>query len=107
MAQWELTVAENAGEIPAAQCKDEVRVSTHPLLTDIKAQLMVMPKSLMYTVGWRALVWQDKETGRFKDITDEEYAQYIATGSINGYGTDGENPGQDEPATGNEGDNTN
>jgi hypothetical protein len=88
---WELTVVENAGEIPANKVKDEVAVSTAPLLIDIKAQLMIaMPKTLAYTVGWRALVWQNKETGQFKDITEEEYDEYLRTGTINNSTTDGE-----------------
>jgi len=88
---WELTVVENAGEIPANKIKDEVAVSTAPLLIDIKAQLMIaMPKTLAYTVGWRALVWQNKETGQFKDITEEEYDEYLRTGTINNSTSDGE-----------------
>ena len=80
---WELTVVENAGEIPADKVKDEVAVSTAPLLIDIKAQLMIaMPKTLAYTVGWRAIVWQNKETNQFKDITEKEYAEYLRTGTI-------------------------
>jgi hypothetical protein len=88
---WELTVVENAGEIPANKVKDEVAVSTAPLLIDIKAQLMIaMPKTLAYTVGWRALVWQNKETGQFKYITEEEYDEYLRTGTINNSTSDGE-----------------
>jgi hypothetical protein len=105
--KWELTIAENAGEIPAKQFTNEVKVATHPLLTDVKAQLMVMPKTLMYTVGWRALVWQNKTTGQFKDISDEEYANYLAHGDVNGPAGDGENPEPTESTSGNEGDNTN
>ena len=41
MSKWELTVVENAGEIPANKVKDEVAVETKPLLIDIKAQLMI------------------------------------------------------------------
>jgi hypothetical protein len=86
---WKLIVVENAGEIPADKAKDEVAVSTKPLLTDIKAQLMIaQPKTLVYTVGWRALVWQNEETNQFKDITEEEYDEYLRTGTIN---TAGEN----------------
>jgi hypothetical protein len=100
---WELTVVENAGEIPAARIKDEIAVETKPLLIDIKAQLMLMPKTLVYTVGWRALVWQNKETGRFKDITDEEYEEYTRTGTINSAPSTGEDSGKVEPSDGGEG----
>jgi len=103
MSKWELTVVENAGEIPAARVKDEISVETKPLLTDIKVQLMLMPKSLVYTVGWRALVWQDKETGRFKDITDEEYEEYNRTGSVYTASSTGTDSGEVKPSDGGEG----
>jgi hypothetical protein len=73
---WTLTVVENAGEIPASKVQDEIAVPTKPLLTDIKAQLMVVPRTLSYTVGWRALVWQNKESGAFLDLTEEELNAY-------------------------------
>jgi len=94
MSKWELTVVENAGEIPASKVKDEIAVETKPLLIDIKAQLMLMPKTLAYTVGWRALVWQNKETGQFKDITEEQYKEYLGTGTINISSTDGTDGGE-------------
>jgi hypothetical protein len=103
MDNWELTVVENAGEIPASRIKDGISVETKPLLIDIKAQLMLMPKSLVYTVGWRALVWQNKETGRFKDITDEEYEEYIRTGSVYTASPTGTDSGEVKPSDGNEG----
>ena len=104
MSKWELTVVENAGEIPVNKVKDEIAVETKPLLIDIKAQLMIaMPKTLTYTVGWRALVWQNKETGQFKDISDEEYEEYLRTGTINYSKTDGTDVGQDQPAIGDKG----
>lgn len=104
MSKWELTVVENAGEIPADKVKDEIAVETKPLLIDIKAQLMIaMPKTLTYTVGWRALVWQNKETGQFKDISDEEYEEYRRTGTINYSKTDGADAGKDEPTIGDKG----
>jgi hypothetical protein len=73
---WTLTVVENAGEIPASKVKDEVVVPTQTLLVDIKSQLMVVPRTLSYTVGWRALVWQNKESGAFLDLTEEEFNAY-------------------------------
>lgn len=104
MSKWELTVVENAGEIPADKVKDEIAVQTKPLLIDIKAQLMIaMPKTLTYTVGWRALVWQNKETGQFKDITESEYEEYIRTGSINLTPSDGTDGEQVESTSGDKG----
>ena len=101
---WELTVVENAGEIPADKVTDSISVETKPLNIDIKAQLMIAkPKTLVYTVGWRALVWQNKETGQFKDISDEEYEEYLRTGTINYSMTDGADAGQDQHAIGDKG----
>jgi hypothetical protein len=96
---WELTVVENAGEIPADKVTDEIAVQTAPLLIDIKAQLLMhKPKTLTYTVGWRAIVWQNKETGQFKDLSEEDYKEYITSGSINPIEGDGKDVKQDEPA---------
>ena len=101
---WELTVVENAGEIPASKVTTEIAVETASLNIDIKAQLMIAkPKTLAYTVGWRALVWQNKETGQFKDITEEEHDEYIRTGTINISSTNGTDGGEVESATGGEG----
>jgi hypothetical protein len=79
---WELSVVENAGEVPASEVKDEFVIKTDNFLTDIKAQLMLMPRALTYTAGWRALVWKNKETGRFQDLTEEEYQSYIDGGIV-------------------------
>jgi hypothetical protein len=101
---WELTVVENAGEIPPSKVTDEIAVQTAPLLIDIKAQLMIaQPKTLTYTVGWRAIVWQNKETGQFKDLSEAEYKEYITSGSVNSTGGDAEDGKQDETTIGNEG----
>lgn len=103
MSKWELTVVENAGEIPAEKVTDAVAVPTEPLQIDIKAQLMIAkPKTLVYTVGWRALVWQNKETGQFKDITESEYEEYIRTGTVSDTATDGKNANATEPTSGDE-----
>ena len=81
-SKWSLTVVENAGEIPMDRVKDEIVVKTEPLMLDIKAQLMMVPQTLTYTVGWRALVWKNKETGQFLDLTEEEYNSYIYGGIL-------------------------
>lgn len=104
MSKWELTVVENAGEIPADKVTNEIAVQTAPLLIDIKAQLMIAkPRTLAYTVGWRAIVWQNKETGQFKDLSEADYEKYITSGTINPTRADGEVSKQDEPAIGDEG----
>jgi len=79
---WELSVVENAGEVPASEVQDEFVIKTDNFLIDIKAQLMLMPRALTYTAGWRALVWKNKETGRFQDLTEEEYQSYIDGGIV-------------------------
>ena len=79
---WELAVVENAGEIPADKVGSELVAKTAPLLTDSKAQLMLVPKTLTFTVGWRALVWKNKETGQFLDLTQEEYDSYLDGGIV-------------------------
>jgi hypothetical protein len=79
---WELAVVENAGEIPADKVGDTLAAKTEPLLLDSKAQLMMVPITLTFTVGWRALVWKNKETGQFLDLTEEEYNSYLDGGIL-------------------------
>ena len=79
---WELSIVENAGEISASRVGEELIAKTSPLITDMKAQLMLMPRTLTYIVGWRALVWKNKETGRFEDLTEEEYKAYLDGGIV-------------------------
>ena len=102
---WTLAVVENAGEIDAAQIKEEIKVKTAPHLTDIKAQLMLVPSTLTYTVGWRALVWQNKETNQFQDLTEEEFAAYVDGGIVSYTRGANENNDGDETPEGNAGDN--
>ena len=100
---WELTVVENAGEIPAEKVTDAIAVPAEPLLIDIKSQLMIeKPKTLVYTVGWRAYVWQNKETGQFKDISEEEYEEFKSTGRIKITKGSREDVKSDASSTGNE-----
>lgn len=102
---WELTVVENAGEIPADKVTDAISVEAKPLNIDIKAQLLMhKPKTLVYTVGWRALVWQNKETGQFQDITDDQYEEYKKTGTINSTSGPRENSQETGAAKGDAGD---
>ena len=79
---WELKVVENAGEIPAEDYPEGITVPVKPLLTDIKAQLMLVPKRYVYTVGWRAYVWQKKEGGIFKDLNASEYNELVKRGTV-------------------------
>lgn len=97
---WELSVVENAGEVPASEVEDEFVIKTERFTTDIKAQLMLMPRALTYTAGWRALVWKNKETGRFQDLTEEEYQSYIDGGIVTYTRADGSSAEQVEGTSG-------
>ena len=103
---WELSVVENAGEIPASEVEDSLAVKTAPLMTDIKSQLMLIPRTLSYTVGWKALVWKNKETGAFQDLTEEEYAAYVDGGIVTYTRDAGKNSKEDEDTGGDAGSNT-
>ena len=74
---WDLSVIENAGEVPASEVGDEFVIKTERFTTDIQVQLNFTPRVLTYTAGWRALVWKNKKTGEFQDLTEEEYQSYI------------------------------
>lgn len=80
-SEWELTVAENGGEVPLKQVTNELTIPTKQLLTDMKAQLMLVPANATYTIGWKAIVWKKKETGRFQELTDDEFKQFLETGT--------------------------
>lgn len=82
MSKWELKIAENAGELRALSTAEELSVPTDKLFTDIKAQLMFVPKNFSWTVGWRSYVWQEKETGRFKDLSQDEYDTLLNEGTV-------------------------
>jgi hypothetical protein len=80
-SEWELTVAENGGEVPVEQVTEELKIPTKQLLTDMKAQLMLVPANATYTIGWKAIVWKKKEGGRFQELTDGEFKQFLETGT--------------------------
>jgi hypothetical protein len=79
---WELKVVENAGEIPAEDYPEGITVPIKPLLLDIKTQLAMVPRRYVYPVGWRAYVWQEKESGGFKDLSEAEYNELIERGDV-------------------------
>jgi hypothetical protein len=82
-SKWELKIAENSGDLRGTYDTEDVVVPTKQLITDMKAQLMFLPKNFTWTVGWRTYVWQEKETGRFKELTQEEYTTLINGGTLN------------------------
>jgi len=81
--KWEIKVVENAGELQGSLNAEDVVVPTKPLITDIKSQLMFIPKQFSWTVGWRAYVWQEEESEKFQDLTDEEFKRLLDEGTIN------------------------
>ncbi len=87
-SKWELTEVGNEGSLYASLDNEAVTVPTDKLVTDIKAQLMFIPNKFAWTVGWRAYVWRNKETGRFQDLTEDEFKELISTGTVN-YTRDG------------------
>lgn len=101
--KWELSVVENAGEIDSKNFTDAVEVSTRQLLIDIKSQLMFTPKNFNYTIGWRAIVWKEKETGQFKDLTEEEHRAFLERGTAEFTGGDSQDGGERGDSTGDEG----
>ena len=80
--KWEIKVVENAGELQGNLNAEDVVVPTKPLITDIKSQLMFIPKQFSWTVGWRAYVWQKKEGGIFKDLNASEYLELTKRGTV-------------------------
>jgi hypothetical protein len=105
MSNWELKIAENAGELRALSTTEELSVPTDKLFIDMKAQLMFVPKNFSWTVGWRSYVWQEKETGRFKDLSQDEYDTLLNAGTV-AYSRDDDRSGDEGKVdTSNEGDN--
>ena len=104
---WGLSVVENAGEIPSDAIEDggSLVLKSETLLTDIDKQLSFKPKNFNYTIGWRAVVWKNKETGSFQDLTEEEYAAYVDGGIVSYTRGNSEGDVKDEGAEGDSGSN--
>jgi len=97
---WDLSVIENAGEVPASEVGDEFVIKTERFATDIKEQLTFTPRVLTYTAGWRALVWKNKKTGEFMDLTEEQVKSYLDGGTIAFTAKDGSSTEQVEGTAG-------
>ncbi len=87
-SKWTLTEVGNEGQMRGSLSSDVVTVPTKTLVTDIKAQLMFIPKEFNWTVGWRAYVWRDEKTGQCKDLTEDEFKEFLENGTVN-YTRDG------------------
>ena len=102
--KWELSVVENAGEIPNDAVTDEViAINTEKILADIDNQLSFKPKNFNYTIGWRAIVWKEKETGRFQELTEEEHRSFLERGTADFTRGDSQDGGDSGDSSGVEG----
>ena len=97
---WDLSVIENGGEVPASEVGDEFVIKTERFKSDIEAQLKFTPRVLTYTAGWRALVWKNKKTGEFMDLTEEQFQSYIDGRTVTFTAKDGSSTEQVEGTTG-------
>lgn len=79
---WDLQVVENYGTVPSENVDKEFVIEIGPLLTDVKSKLLTVPRSLVYTIGWRAVVWKNEKTGQFLDLTEEEFQSYADGGIV-------------------------
>jgi hypothetical protein len=79
---WELIEVSNAGDADGSQYPDAISVPTKTMQIDMKAQLLFIPKKYSITVGWKAYVWQKKESGAFKDLNEEEYQRLLESGTV-------------------------
>lgn len=106
MSNWELKVVENHGDLRGSTATEELVVPTKTLFDDIQAQLNYIPKNFSWTVGWKSYVWQEKETGNIKDLSEDEYTALLNEGTV-AYTRDADGSGDEsEVNTANEGDNS-
>lgn len=101
--KWILQIVENAGEMVNKTYKDvAVTVPRDILLKDMEQHLSFLPKNFVWTIGWRTYVWQEKETGKFQELTQEEWEKLTTVGTISytrdagGSGDELANPTTDE-----------
>jgi hypothetical protein len=105
-SDWELTEVGNEGSLVGSIDSQDVVVPTKTLITDMKAQLMFLPRNFTWTVGWRTYVWRKKETGQFKELTEEEYKTLLSVGTVNYTRDGGGSDTGSEHSTGTEGNST-
>lgn len=94
--KWILRIVENAGEMLAKDGDEKVAVPVEPLIEDMQNHLSFKPKNYLWTIGWRTYVWQEKETGKFQELTEDEWAELSSVGTV-GYARD--DSGSDAPST--------
>lgn len=72
---YELVLAENAGEVDSKNFDGVINMGTSTLLKDLERQLKFIPDNFNYTIGWRAYVWKNIETGTFEALSETEFQQ--------------------------------
>jgi hypothetical protein len=80
--KWILRIVENAGEMLAKDGDKKVAVPVEPLLEDMQHHLSFKPKNYLWTIGWRTYVWQEKETGKFQELTSDEWTELSSVGTL-------------------------
>jgi len=61
----------------------------------------------LYPLFHQSLVWQNKETGRFEDLTEEQFNAYVDGGIVSYNSIIKEDVEEDEGANGTTGDSSN
>lgn len=96
---WEAVIVENAGEV-----KKELLPTFDQMVQDMQEKLGFVPENYNYTLGWRTVVWQNKETLEYKPLTKDEVHQLFERGTI-AYSRSGDGDNQQRTdSAGSEGD---
>jgi hypothetical protein len=103
--KWILRLVENAGDMLAREDDKEIAVPKEPLVEDMTQHLSFTPKHYLWTIGWRTYVWQEKETGKFQELTEEEWNELASVGTVGYSRGDSASDGAGTDATGDEGSN--
>lgn len=98
---WEAVIVENAGEV-----SKELLPPFDQMVEDMQEKLGFVPENYNYTLGWRTVVWQNKETLEYKPLTEDELHELTQRGTITySRSSDGDNQ-QRTDNTGSEGNST-
>ena len=103
--KWILRSVENAGEMLAKDTDVDITVPKETLLEDMKTHLSFTPKQYLWTIGWRTYVWQEKETGKFKELTEKEWGELASVGTVSYTRGDSDSDGAGTDSSGDEGKN--
>lgn len=96
---WEAVIVENAGEV-----SKELLPTFDQMVQDMQEKLGFIPENYNYTLGWRTVVWQNKETLEYKPLTEDELHELTERGTIS-YSRSGDGDNQQRTDnTGSQGD---